>query len=86
VELGRGAGGDDVDRQQERRHHVRGVSRCLHAPSRVSKAFSDAHTYKGEGAIYTTVHNGGLFSVHVQIPTSRKAGSYKISALCGHFP
>jgi hypothetical protein len=52
----------------------------------LSKAFSDAHTYQGEGAIYTSVHTGGLFSVHAQIPTSRKAGPYKISALCGHFP
>jgi uncharacterized repeat protein (TIGR01451 family)/CSLREA domain-containing protein len=52
----------------------------------VSKAFSDAHTYQGEGAIYTTVKTGGLFSIHAQIPDSRKAGAYKISALCGHFP
>lgn len=51
----------------------------------LSKAFSDAHTFQGEGAIYTSAHTGGLFSIHAQIPTSRKAGPYKISALCGHF-
>jgi hypothetical protein len=50
-----------------------------------SSAFSDAHTYQGQGAIYTTVQRGGQFSIHAQIPASRKGGSYKISALCGHF-
>ena len=52
----------------------------------ISKAFSDAHTYQGQGAIYTTVQQGGKFSIRTQIPPSRKAGPYKISALCGHFP
>lgn len=52
----------------------------------VSKAFSDAHTYQGQGAIYTTVRPGGRFSIHAQIPTSRKGGPYKISALCGRYP
>jgi hypothetical protein len=52
----------------------------------VSKAFSDAHTYQGAGAIYTTAGRGGKFSVRTRIPASRKARPYKISALCGHFP
>lgn len=52
----------------------------------VSKAFSDAHTYHGDGAIYTTVGRGGEFSIRTRIPASRKARPYKISALCGHFP
>lgn len=52
----------------------------------VSSAFSDAHMYQGQGAVYTTVQRGGQFSIHAQIPASRRGGSYKISAFCGHYP
>jgi hypothetical protein len=51
----------------------------------ISTLFPHTHTYQGEGAIYTTVEAGGLFSLHAQVPSSAKGGSYKISALCGHF-
>ena len=52
----------------------------------VSKAFPRAHTYNGQGAVYTPVQRGGKFSAHIQIPSSLKGASYKISALCGRFP
>ncbi len=52
----------------------------------LSKAFPDTHTYRGVGAIYTTVQAEGLFSTFVTVPSSLPGGSYPVSGRCGRFP
>jgi uncharacterized repeat protein (TIGR01451 family) len=52
----------------------------------LSPAFSNAHTYQGKGAIYTTVHHHGFFSTSTIIPSNRHRGTYPVSGLCGRFP
>jgi hypothetical protein len=51
-----------------------------------SPAFADAHMYRGQGAIYTTVGFHGFFSTFTRIPSDRQRGTYPVSGLCGHFP
>jgi phosphodiesterase/alkaline phosphatase D-like protein len=52
----------------------------------LSKAFPDTNTYRGLGAVYTTVEAQGLFSTFVMVPSSLPGGSYPVSGRCGRFP
>jgi uncharacterized repeat protein (TIGR01451 family) len=52
----------------------------------LSSAFSNAHTYRGQGAIYTAVHHHGFFSTITRVPSDRQPGTYPVSGLCGRFP
>ncbi len=49
----------------------------------ISKAFSDAHEFAGEPAIFAKVLSGDRYSTVTTIPANRKPARYVVTARCG---